>query len=148
MTSIVKQLGHQNDHFPKTSAKKPANEMDKKSKKEPTTQPPYKGRKNNTSCLDSEPWAMSKYGGLGGNAQNLELQQKDVWAVEAIVDEDRRNYKLRWAGVNNATGEKWPDSWEPKKNVGMAVIREWKERNEVGGDGQAEQAATGGDDED
>lgn len=49
------------------------------------------------------------------------------WDAIKIIDENRTEYKIEWAGVNPQTNEAWDATWEPKENAGEALVKAWNE---------------------
>ncbi|EGG05244.1 uncharacterized protein MELLADRAFT_88202 [Melampsora larici-populina 98AG31] len=47
------------------------------------------------------------------------------WDAIEILEETRKKYLIKWAGVNPDTNEPWDPSWEPKENAGEALVKAW-----------------------
>ncbi|OCH94697.1 hypothetical protein OBBRIDRAFT_831529 [Obba rivulosa] len=55
-----------------------------------------------------------------------EDDEETLWEVIEILEERPAKYKVKWAGVDPATGKPWPPSWVPKQDCTDHLVREWK----------------------
>src|ERR1700761_1762192 len=53
-----------------------------------------------------------------------------LWNVECILDERKREYLVKWEGVD-ATGKPWPNDWVKKGDVTDECVIEWKEKKKA-----------------
>jgi hypothetical protein len=51
-----------------------------------------------------------------------------LWDVIEITAEKDRQYKVRWAGTDPATGKPWPQSWVAKHDCTDILVEQWKGR--------------------
>lgn len=49
-----------------------------------------------------------------------------LWEVIEITAEKRRQYKVKWAGIDPSTGKGWDETWVPKHDCTDDIVREWK----------------------
>ena len=49
-----------------------------------------------------------------------------LWEVIEITAEDRKNYKVKWAGIDPQTGKPWKQSWVPKHDCTDVLVMQWK----------------------
>ncbi|KAG6332666.1 hypothetical protein ID866_6420, partial [Astraeus odoratus] len=52
-----------------------------------------------------------------------------LYEVEEITAERGNKYKVRWAGVDPATGKPWPQDWVNKRDCTDSLVMEWKKKN-------------------
>ncbi|KAK7442792.1 hypothetical protein VKT23_016036 [Stygiomarasmius scandens] len=56
-----------------------------------------------------------------------EDDEDNLWQVIAIVDEDKKMYKVKWAGTDS-NGNPWPLDWVPKHDCTPDLVVEWKKK--------------------
>ncbi|KAI9573038.1 hypothetical protein HD554DRAFT_2013467 [Boletus coccyginus] len=49
-----------------------------------------------------------------------------LWEVKEITAERGNKYKVKWAGVDPATGKPWAQSWVAKRDCTNDLVVEWK----------------------
>ncbi|KIK63306.1 hypothetical protein GYMLUDRAFT_464287 [Collybiopsis luxurians FD-317 M1] len=49
-----------------------------------------------------------------------------LWEAVAIVAENAKLYKIKWAGFDPATGKPWADSWVAKHDVTRDLVEAWR----------------------
>ena len=54
--------------------------------------------------------------------------EETLWEVIEITAELPTKYKVKWKGLNPATGRPWPQSWVPKADCTDDLRREWKKK--------------------
>lgn len=57
-------------------------------------------------------------------------QSGQYWQALEILAEDRRRYKIRWAGTDPDTGEPWENSWTLKEYVTSDLVQTWKRKKQ------------------
>ncbi|KDQ55532.1 hypothetical protein JAAARDRAFT_37546 [Jaapia argillacea MUCL 33604] len=57
-----------------------------------------------------------------------EDDEETLWEVEEITAEKPTQYKVKWAGLDPATGKRWPQSWVPKHDCTNILVEEWKKK--------------------
>jgi len=55
-----------------------------------------------------------------------------LYAVEEITAERGNKYKVKWSGVNPATGKPWPQDWVNKRDCTDDLVAEWKAKKAQG----------------
>ncbi|RPD57025.1 hypothetical protein L227DRAFT_236285 [Lentinus tigrinus ALCF2SS1-6] len=55
-----------------------------------------------------------------------ENDDETLWDVIEITAERAKEYRVRWAGNDPATGKPWAQSWVPKHDCTDELIRDWK----------------------
>ncbi|KAI0756801.1 hypothetical protein C8Q80DRAFT_57114 [Daedaleopsis nitida] len=55
----------------------------------------------------------------------------DFWDVVEITDERRGLFKVKWAGVDPATGKSWPQSWVKSGDCTEDLIVDWKRKQRI-----------------
>jgi hypothetical protein len=48
------------------------------------------------------------------------------WPAEAILDDNGREYRVKWIGIDPRTGHTYKPTWEPYKNVTKPLVNEWE----------------------
>lgn len=64
------------------------------------------------------------------------------WEALEILAEDRKRYKIKWAGIDADTGEPWEDSWTLKEYVTDDLINSWTRKKELAAKQKREKRAT------
>ncbi|KAH6042726.1 hypothetical protein HBI54_127750 [Parastagonospora nodorum] len=66
------------------------------------------------------------------DSENEASPTEDLWAAERILDERRvrgkLQYRIKWKGIDPATGDEYVPSWEPKENPTPDLVAAWEER--------------------
>lgn len=55
-----------------------------------------------------------------------EFDPEQEYEINAIVDESKREYLIQWKD-NPVTGEKYDDSWEPKRLANRLAVQDWEQ---------------------
>lgn len=55
-----------------------------------------------------------------------EVDPDQEYEARAILDESKNKYLIQWED-NTVTGEKFNDSWEPKRLANKFLVRDWNE---------------------
>ncbi|KAJ3738590.1 hypothetical protein DFH05DRAFT_1531227 [Lentinula detonsa] len=60
--------------------------------------------------------------------QFIDLPDDDVnlWDALEIVGESATQFKIKWDGMNPATGKPWPDSWVQKHDATPDLVQGWR----------------------
>ncbi|KAJ3983453.1 hypothetical protein F5890DRAFT_192885 [Lentinula detonsa] len=60
--------------------------------------------------------------------QFIDLPDDDVnlWDAVEIVGESATQFKIKWDGMNPATGKPWPDSWVQKHDATPDLVQGWR----------------------
>lgn len=56
-----------------------------------------------------------------------EVDPNRFFKLRSIVGEDKNNYLISWED-DEVTGEKFEDTWEPKKNANRQAIEDWEKQ--------------------
>ncbi|KAL4079922.1 hypothetical protein V8B97DRAFT_666036 [Scleroderma yunnanense] len=78
-------------------------------------------------ALDNE--TLNNSGSLSELETQFVPQENDdelLYEVEEITAERGDKYKVRWAGMNPATGKPWPQDWVSKHDCTDDLVQEWK----------------------
>jgi len=82
-------------------------------------------RKRRTS--QSKPTKRSKY----VDSDNEASPTGDLWEAECILGERRvrgkLQYRIKWRGIDPATGDEYAPTWEPKENPTPDLVAAWEE---------------------
>lgn len=69
----------------------------------------------------------------GGEISEFETQfvarsndDEALWEVQEITAERGRKYRVKWAGVDPATGKPWPQDWVDRHDCTDQLVAEWK----------------------
>jgi|SRR5882762_816378 hypothetical protein len=54
--------------------------------------------------------------------------EETLWKVIEITAERPKQYKVKWDGLNPATGRPWAQSWVPKGDCTDDLRRAWKKK--------------------
>ena len=57
-----------------------------------------------------------------------EDDEEVLWEVVEIIAEKGRKYQVRWAGVDEKTGQPWDPSWVMKHDCTDDLVRAWKKK--------------------
>lgn len=63
-------------------------------------------------------------------SQQFEPQEDDedlLWEVEKITQERKKEYKVKWKGIDPKTRKPWEQSWVAKKDCTPDLVIAWKE---------------------
>lgn len=52
--------------------------------------------------------------------------EDELWEVIEITGERSKEYKVKWAGINEKTSKPWPQSWVPKHDCTDDLVLTWK----------------------
>jgi hypothetical protein len=55
-----------------------------------------------------------------------EGDEEKLWKVIEITAETKKNYKVRWEGIDPATNKPWAQSWVPKHDCTDDLVLAWK----------------------
>lgn len=56
---------------------------------------------------------------------------QDFWEAIEILKENATGYLVKWAGLDPATKQPWPDSWVAKEDCTKQLISEWKAKQKL-----------------
>lgn len=54
-----------------------------------------------------------------------------LWEVIEITAEQKRHYKVRWAGIDPKTRKPWAQSWVSKRDCTDDLVLEWKQKQRL-----------------
>jgi hypothetical protein len=60
---------------------------------------------------------------------------RNLWAVEKIIAENARSFKVVWAGLNPKDDKPWPPSWVRKNNCTPDLVADWRKLRSQGDQG-------------